>query len=166
MFFKLCIYSNSALQSTNKKERRSPRQDQPFFSAFWDWGQRSSSVNCSSELQQQNCGWIRETTEFIFIYTPFFKKNALNSWMSILRNKVIFFMTVNISAKPEEKNISCNYPDKHSKLCLVNAFCRTVFGENEIPCIFPTLWKNWVSWMFLVTQQHKGVSSHNTLLLK
>lgn len=51
---------------------------------------------------------------------------------------LFFSMTVNISAKPEEKNISYNYPDKHSKLCLVSAFCRTVLGENEIPYIFPT----------------------------
>lgn len=61
-------------------------------------------------------------------------------------------MGVNISSKPEEANISYNYPGKHSELCLVNAFCMTVFGENEIPYIFPTLCKNWVNWMFLITQ--------------
>lgn len=64
-------------------------------------------------------------------------------------------MRLSISAKPKEKNISYNYSDKHSELCLVNAFCVTVFVEGEIPYIFPTLCKNWVNWTFLITQPNK-----------
>lgn len=44
-------------------------------------------------------------------------------------------MRLSISAKPKEKNISYNYSDKRSELCLVNAFCVTVFVEGEIPYI-------------------------------
>lgn len=36
-----------------------------------------------------------------------------------MRYKVSFSMRMNVSAKPEEKNISYNYPDKHSSECLL-----------------------------------------------
>lgn len=44
---------------------------------------------------------------------------------------------------------------QHSKLCSVTAFSMASFGESEILYIFPTLRKNWVNLMFLITQPNK-----------